>query len=151
MSEVLPDQTRMGRVSAVARLGGTVNALAVVILALLGARASALAADQPAFAGKTVTIVVGYSVGGGFDLYARALARHLGRNIPGGPSVIVQNLPGAASLLAVRHLDANPAKDGTVLAMFDSGLILSSLVSPATMKTKLSDYRWIGAVIPREM
>src|SRR5262245_18634590 len=83
----------------------------LVVAVLAGVLAAAVA--QPALAqdgfycGKTVTLVVGYSAGGGYDQYARLVARHLGRHIPGQPNVIVQNMPGAASMTAVRHLDAN--------------------------------------------
>ena len=57
-------------------------------------------AQEPSFDGKTVRIVVGFSAGGGFDAYARAIARHLGKYIPGKPSIIVENMPGAGSLIA---------------------------------------------------
>src|SRR5438034_11303935 len=67
------------------------------------------------YRGKTVTVVVGYSAGGGYDQYARLVARHLGRHIPGQPNVIVQNMPGAASMTAVRHLDANAADRKSVV------------------------------------
>src|SRR3984893_8333007 len=90
----------------------------------------AVAAEGEFFKGKTVTLVVGYSAGGGYDQYARALARHLGSAIPGHPSVLVQNMPGAASLTAVRTLDANAPRDGTVITTFDPGLITESLASP---------------------
>jgi tripartite-type tricarboxylate transporter receptor subunit TctC len=68
---------------------------AVVAAALAGAPA---AAQDQFYKDKTITIVVGYSAGGGYDQYARMLARHYGRHIPGSPNVIVQNLPGAASM-----------------------------------------------------
>ena len=71
--------------------------------------------------GKTVTLVVGYAGGGGYDIYARTLARHYGRHIPGNPNVIVQNMPGAASMTSVRYLDATAPKDGTVITTFDPG------------------------------
>ena len=67
-------------------------------------------AQDAFYRGKTVTIVVGYSAGGGYDQYARLVARHLGRHIPGKPNVIVQNMPGAASMTSVRYLDANAAE-----------------------------------------
>jgi tripartite-type tricarboxylate transporter receptor subunit TctC len=108
---------------------------------------------QPALAqnvfyrGKTVTIVVGYSAGGGYDQYARLVARHLGRHIPGQPNVIVQNMPGAASMTSVRHLDANAAKDGTVITTFDPGLVLETLASPEVFKVRFSDFRWIGTLL----
>jgi tripartite-type tricarboxylate transporter receptor subunit TctC len=116
-------------------------------LALCPAPRYALAAEDDFFKGKTVTIVVGYSVGGGYDQYARALARHLGSRIPGNPSVLVQNMPGAASLTAVRYLDANAARDGTVIATFDPGLITESFASPDLFKVKFSDYQWIGTML----
>src|SRR4029450_7667170 len=104
----------------------------------------AAGAAQPGLAragfyrGKTVTIVVGYSAGGGYDQYARLVARHLGRHIPGQPNVIVQNMPGAASMTSVRHLDANAAKDGTVITTFDPGLVLETIAAPETHKCRFS-------------
>jgi tripartite-type tricarboxylate transporter receptor subunit TctC len=102
---------------------------------------------QDVFKGKTINIVVGYSVGGGYDQYARTLARYLGNHIPGQPTIIVQNMPGAASLLAVRHLDANPAKDGTVITAFDPGLITAHISPEGVPKVDFRDYKWIGAML----
>jgi tripartite-type tricarboxylate transporter receptor subunit TctC len=99
------------------------------------------------YKGKTITIVVGYSAGGGYDHYARLVSRHIGRHIPGEPAVIVQNMPGAASLTAVRYLDATAPKDGTVMTTFDPGLILASIATPEKVKTKFTDYRWIGTLL----
>ena len=84
--------------------------------------------------------------GGGYDIYARLLARHIGRHIPGNPNVIVQNMPGAATMTSVRHLDANAPKDGTVITTFDPGLITETLTSD-TVKIRFSDYQWIGALL----
>ena len=106
-----------------------------------------VAAEDEFFKGKTVTLVVGYSAGGGYDQYARALARHLGGKIPGNPSVLVQNMPGAASLTAVRYLDANAPKDGTVVTTFDPGLITESFASPDIFKVRFSDYQWVGTML----
>jgi tripartite-type tricarboxylate transporter receptor subunit TctC len=121
------------------------------LLALLIWLASAItphaAAADEFFKGKTVTLVVGYSAGGGYDQYARALARHLGSAIAGNPSVLVQNLPGAASLTAVRYLDASAPKDGTTITMFDPGLITESFAAPELFKVKFSDYQWIGTML----
>src|ERR1700730_13886213 len=106
-----------------------------------------VAAEVEFFKGKTVTLVVGYSAGGGYDQYARALARHLGSAIAGNPSVLVQNLPGAASLTAVRYLAANAPRDGTAIAMFDPGLITESFAAPDLFRVKFSDYQWIGTML----
>jgi tripartite-type tricarboxylate transporter receptor subunit TctC len=107
----------------------------------------ALAAEDEFFKGRIITLVVGYSVGGGYDQYARALARHLGGRIPGSPTVLVQNMPGAASLTAVRYLDANAPKDGTVITAFDPGLITESFASPDVFKVRFSDYQWVGTML----
>ncbi len=77
---------------------------------------------------KSLTIVVGSSPGGGYDIYARLLARHMSRHLRGAPSIIVQNLPGASSLKAVQYLDANAPKDGSVIAAFNPGIITEFLL-----------------------
>jgi tripartite-type tricarboxylate transporter receptor subunit TctC len=122
--------------------------LSAAIVAAFGAGTarSAIAQDSGFYNGKTVTFVVGYSAGGGYDQYTRLLARHIGRYIPGNPHVLVQNMPGAASLTSVRYLSTTAPKDGTVVTMFDPGLILESLVSPEKFNVKFSDYHWLGAM-----
>jgi tripartite-type tricarboxylate transporter receptor subunit TctC len=122
--------------------------IAVMLAGIWAATHSQPALAQDGFyRGKTVTIVVGYSAGGGYDQYARLVARHLGRHIPGQPGVIVQNMPGAASMTSVRHLDANAAKDGTVITTFDPGLVLETIAAPETYKVRFSDFRWIGTLL----
>jgi tripartite-type tricarboxylate transporter receptor subunit TctC len=112
----------------------------------------AFAQDGDFYKGRTLTIVVGYSAGGGYDQYARTLARHIGRHIAGNPTVLVQNMPGAATMTAVRYLDATAPRDGTVITTFDPGLITESFAAqssaaPAAFKVRFSDYRWIGAML----
>jgi tripartite-type tricarboxylate transporter receptor subunit TctC len=111
-------------------------------LAALAAGA-ALAQDR---APDRITIVVGYSAGGGYDHYARTLARHVGRHLPGHPSVIVQNMPGAATLTAVRWLDVTAPKDGSAIAMFDPALIIRS-VNVEPVRAALARVRWLGAML----
>jgi tripartite-type tricarboxylate transporter receptor subunit TctC len=113
--------------------------------AFFGAAIQHAAAQDSFYKGKTVTLVVGYSAGGGYDQYARLVARHLGNHIPGNPTVIVQNMPGAASMTSVRYLDATAPKEGTVITTFDPGLILESLGEPS--KPQFSNYQWIGALL----
>jgi tripartite-type tricarboxylate transporter receptor subunit TctC len=110
-----------------------------------------LAALQPAraqdfYSGKTVTITVGFSPGGGYDVNARALARHLGKHIPGKPSVLVQNMPGAGSVTAVRYLDATAPKDGTVVTVFNPGLITQSIIEPAKVNIDFRKMAWVGVI-----
>src|SRR5579862_358195 len=124
-----------------------VSATAAALALLTGAAVLPARAQSDFYKGRTVTLAVGYSVGGGYDQYARLLARHLGRHIPGNPSVLVQNMPGAASLTAVQYLNASAPKDGTAITMFDPGLITESFASPQLFKVKLSDFHWIGTML----
>ena len=118
-------------------------------LCALAALASTSALAQENFyKGKTFTVVIGYSPGGGYDSYGRLLARHINKHIEGKPEVIVQNLPGAGSLNAVRQLDATQPKDGTYLTAFNPALILESLVDPNRIKVKFTDVAWIGSMAP---
>lgn len=98
------------------------------------------------YKGKTLTIVVGFSPGGGYDTYARLLSRHYEGHIPGKPSIIVQNMPGAGSMTAVRHLDTTAPKDGTVMVAFNPGAISESLTNPKKVKFKFSDVGWVGSI-----
>lgn len=112
---------------------------------------AALAAVTPAhgqdfYKGKTLTIVVGFSPGGGFDLNARMLARHIGSHIAGNPDVIVQNMPGAATLKSVLYLDTAAPRDGTVIATFNFGLIGDSRMAPEKIKVDFRKLGWIGSI-----
>jgi len=117
------------------------------VLICLAATAPATAQDPAGFyKGKTVRLVVGFSPGGGYDVYARALARFYGRHIPGHPNVIVQNMPGAASLKSVQYLSAGAPNDGTTITTFNPGLITQSLTAPEKIGVKFLDYAWVGNV-----
>jgi tripartite-type tricarboxylate transporter receptor subunit TctC len=120
---------------------------ATAICASLACMAPATAQDVASFyKGKTIRIVVGFTPGGGYDIYARALARHYGRHIPGNPTVVVQNMPGAASLKSVQYLSAGAPADGTLITTFNPGLITQSLTAPEKVNVKFLDYAWIGNV-----
>jgi tripartite-type tricarboxylate transporter receptor subunit TctC len=105
------------------------------ILAILFILAAAGAGAQPAepfFARKSITIVIGYTAGGSYDLYGRLVARHLGKHIPGQPSVIAQNMPGAGSLKAANYLYEVAPKDGTTLGVIvESAALEQALANPA--------------------
>jgi tripartite-type tricarboxylate transporter receptor subunit TctC len=103
---------------------------------------------QDFYKGKTFTIVVGFTPAGGFDNYARVLARHLGKHIPGNPTVIVQNMPGAGSLTSVRYLNATAPKDGTVMTIFNPGLITQSIVQPDRIDLDFRKFSWVGVATP---
>ena len=96
------------------------------------------------YRGKTVTILVGFSAGGGYDLYARLLGRHIGRHIPGNPGVTVQNMPGAGSLKATQNVYGVAAKDGLTLATVSRGMLTDPLLGAASFEpARLS---WLGSI-----
>src|SRR6202162_5637734 len=95
--------------------------------------AAAQDAVEAFYRGKTVTITVGSAVGGGYDAYARLVARHLGRYIPGNPTVIVQNIPGAGSNKAASYVALQAPKDGTAIGAVQAGAILQPLLSDQTV------------------
>lgn len=93
---------------------------------------------------RTINLVVGYTVGGGFDLYARLLARHIGRFVPGHPTVLTQNMPGAASLKAMEYLLAVAPRDGTVIATFSHTMPIAPLLGRARFDAR--QIVWIGSM-----
>jgi tripartite-type tricarboxylate transporter receptor subunit TctC len=122
---------------------------ALALLALcVGVATPAVAQDPAAFyRGNTVRIVVGFSAGGGYDIYARVLAKYFGRHIPGQPTVIVQNMPGAASLKSVQLLSSGAPTDGTLITTFNPGLITQSVTAPDKIGgVNFLDHAWIGNV-----
>jgi tripartite-type tricarboxylate transporter receptor subunit TctC len=112
----------------------------------------ALTTVQPAqaqddfYANKRISIVVGFGPGGGIDAYARTVARYLGNYIPGNPTVIVVNMPGAAGLTAVMSLDASAPKDGTTIVAFNPALVVQALLDPDKYKVNFSEMTWLGSV-----
>jgi tripartite-type tricarboxylate transporter receptor subunit TctC len=106
------------------RLGRIVlgSALAVALAAPTGARAADF------YAGKTIEVIVGSDVGGGYDIYSRTIARHIARHIPGNPTVVVKNMPGAGSGRTAAYISSVAPKDGTALGAIFPGVILSPLL-----------------------
>lgn len=100
------------------------------------------------FQGKTLTIIVGSSSGGGFDTYTRLSARHIGKYIPGNLNIIVQNMSGAGGLVTARHLYYKAKPDGLTLGVFHEGLVLDRFLNPDKYTSALVDFEkfeWIGA------
>jgi tripartite-type tricarboxylate transporter receptor subunit TctC len=111
--------------------------------------APAARADSQAVAdfyrGKTVTISVGLSAGGGYDLHARLLAKYFGKHLPGAPAVVVKNAPGAGSLTLVNALFATLPHDGTELATFERGITLEPLLESQQARFDPLKLGWIGS------
>jgi tripartite-type tricarboxylate transporter receptor subunit TctC len=118
------------------------------LLALwIGMYAPAPASAQDSFyAGKIINLIVGSTPGAGMDAYGRLLARHIGRHIPGKPTIVVQNMPGASSLNSVRYLDASAPKDGTAITTFNAGLLVQAITAPNKVNAKFFEYAWLGSI-----
>jgi tripartite-type tricarboxylate transporter receptor subunit TctC len=102
------------------------------------------AGPEDFYRGKTVSLVIGYSVGGGYDAYARLLARHLGRHIPGNPSIVAQNMTGAGSLKAASYIYSVAPKDGSAIGTFSRSLAIAPLLSKAEFDS--TKFSWLGSV-----
>ena len=105
------------------------RACVAVTLGFLASSACAQTQDKEMFSGKTVTIIAGSGSGGGVDLYARLIGRHLQKYIPGKPTVIVQNMPGAGSLAAAHHLYSVAPQDGTTIAVVPAPALFDPLMA----------------------
>jgi tripartite-type tricarboxylate transporter receptor subunit TctC len=119
------------------------------ILAFAAFMAAAVAAPPAAaqsFAGKTVTIIVGFKPGGGYDAVARVMARHLSKHIPGKPVVIVQNMPGGNSLIAANHIYNVAKPDGLTIGTFNRNLPIAELTRVQGVKFEMLKFAWIGSV-----
>jgi tripartite-type tricarboxylate transporter receptor subunit TctC len=94
---------------------------------------------------KTVTIIVGSGAGGGFDTTARLVARHLGRHVPGAPTVIVQNMPGGGGLVAANYVFSAAPKDGTAVGLFHEAQVMSQLTGGEGVDFDLRAFNWLGS------
>lgn len=119
----------------------------LALFAAVGASGASASDGAEFYKGKSVTVVIGYPVGGGYDLYARALARHIGAHIPGKPPVVVQNMPGAASLTATNYLFNVAPRDGTVFGAFDRYMALLALLGGnSNIRFKPEQFTWLGSL-----
>src|SRR5687768_2140562 len=117
----------------------------IKLTALLLAALLPAAAHAQYYAGKTVTIIVGYKAGGGYDATARLLARHLPKHLPGKPTVIVQNMPGANSIIAANHIYNVAKPDGLTIGTFNRNLPIAQLTKVAGVKFDITKFQWVGS------
>lgn len=107
----------------------------------------AAAAEDNFYAGKTIDMLIGFSAGGGYDLYGRTLARYLGRHIPGNPQIVPQDMPGAGSLKLVNYLYNVAPKDGTAIGIFAPGIAAEPLLSHGEgAQFDATKFGWLGSV-----
>jgi tripartite-type tricarboxylate transporter receptor subunit TctC len=123
------------------------RALALAALAVIGAVTNGFAAstDGDFYRGKVIRIIVGFSAGGGFDTYARTLSRYMGKYISGNPSIIVENMTGAGSLISANHVYRVAKPDGLTIGAFNGNQILGQLVGAQGISFDARKMEWMGA------
>jgi tripartite-type tricarboxylate transporter receptor subunit TctC len=123
----------------------TVALVAVLSIALV---ATTSAKSEPAgsfYSGRPLNLIVSFNAGGGADAYARLMARHLGRHIPGTPHVVIKNMPGAGGLTAANYLYNVSPRDGSEVGMFPGNIASLPLMKPAQVKYDVRRFNWIGS------
>ena len=119
------------------------NAFTLAILLVLHYPAPAHAEDF--YKGKTIRFIVGVAAGGGYDTYARMVARHISRHIPGNPESVVENMTGAGGLVAANYLYKQATSDGLTLAMFNNSLVVQKGLGDSRIRIDFRKLGWIGA------
>lgn len=99
------------------------------------------------YRGKTVRVIVGFSAGGGYDAYSRVICRHLHKHIPGNPSVVVDNMAGAGSILLANHINNVAPKDGTIIGNISGQIILEQLFGNPAVQYDMTKFRTLGVPI----
>jgi len=113
-------------------------------------RSAGAASAEDFYRGKTIRIIVGFSAGGGFDQYARIIARHMPRHIPGNPTMIVDNMGGAGSRLAANYLFKASAPDGLTIGNFIGSLLLQQILGDQGIEFDGRRFEWLGAPVQDE-
>jgi tripartite-type tricarboxylate transporter receptor subunit TctC len=135
------------------RTGGNMfRSVSLILLAFvisMPERTDAASVDQDFYRGKNVRIIVGFAAGGGFDAYARVIARHMGRHIAGNPSIIVDNMTGAGSRVAANFLFKAPA-DGLIIGNFIGSLVLQQIMGDKGIEFDSRRFEWLGAPVQDE-
>ncbi|MGE3248135.1 MAG: Bug family tripartite tricarboxylate transporter substrate binding protein [Beijerinckiaceae bacterium] len=117
-----------------------------VLFAVSGATGALAQSPEAFFKGKTITVTIGFSPGGTYDLFGRMVARHIGRHIPGKPTVVASNMPGAGSFRAANWLYSVAPKDGTALGIVSQTLALEQALGNKAARFKADQFSWIGRV-----
>jgi tripartite-type tricarboxylate transporter receptor subunit TctC len=116
-----------------------------VVLALLLAGPASAQSVEDFYKSKPINLIVGFEAGGGYDIYARLLARHIGGHIPGHPNIVVQNLPGAGSQRAAQYVYSTAPKDGTVIGTFGRQMGIAPLLT-STAQFDGTKFNWLGSI-----
>lgn len=123
----------------------SVSIVSIIGLALLSVAPKAFA--DGFYEDKTIRFIVGFAPGGGYDTYTRAVARHMGRFVPGNPTTIVENMEGAGSLLAANFLYHRADPDGLTVGVFNSGLVTQQGLGSKGVRFDAPKFKWVGAPV----
>ena len=121
--------------------------IAAVLLGLASASAQAASTVESFYNGRTVQVLIGFSPGGGYDIYARTLARYMGTHIPGNPTLVAQNMPGAGTLKVANYIYNVAPKDGTVFGTFARGIPMEKLLGRSQgQQFDATKFTWLGSI-----
>jgi tripartite-type tricarboxylate transporter receptor subunit TctC len=148
MGRSKPGAIGLNRKSGMSRMITGVASMAIVAMSLLAPLTASRAQPSEPFRGKTITIYVGFPAGGGYDSYGRLVARHLGRHIPGNPTVVVSNMPGAQGIACANYLYGVAPKDGTALAVLVQSVAQDQVIGTTAVQYDAAKFTWIGRVAP---
>jgi tripartite-type tricarboxylate transporter receptor subunit TctC len=123
----------------------------IVVMATLACLQVALVEAEEFYFGKTVRLVVGYAPGGGYDFYARLVARYMGKHIPGNPAFVVENMPGAGSLASANHLYRLGKPDGLTIGHFSGSLFPLQAMGYKEIAFDATKFRYVGSVAKVEI
>jgi tripartite-type tricarboxylate transporter receptor subunit TctC len=107
-------------------------------------------AAAPFYEGKSIRVIVGYSAGGGYDAYARVLARHMGKHVPGNPTFVVENMTGAGSLVAANYVYKAAKPDGLTIGHFNGGLFFNQVMNQPGIEFDARKFVYLGAAVKEE-
>jgi tripartite-type tricarboxylate transporter receptor subunit TctC len=132
-------------------IGSRKGAAFLAVLMVILSSGAAGAQTAPFYKDKTIRIIVGFTSGGLYDQYARLLARHMGKYIPGNPNIIVQNMPGAGSLTSTNYIYSVAKPDGLTLGMPGSGIYLDQLLGRKEATFDVAKMVWLGSIDQRDL
>ncbi len=128
--------------------GVSLLACALILVGTLPLGSAHAQSVEDFYRGKTMSMIIGYPTAGANDSFARTVARHIGKHIPGNPRVVVRNMPGGGSFIAANHLYNVAPKDGTVLSLLAATIPLEEALGAANVKFKAARFNWIGRMAP---
>lgn len=123
------------------------NVFYLLVWFLIISTSPLLASDSDFYNGKTVRFIVGFSPGGGFDTYTRAIARHMTKHVPGKPSMLVQNMTGAGSLIAANYMYNKAKPDGLTIGNWIGGLIYQQVFGNKAVQFDARKFEWVGTAV----